>query len=89
MAGGQAGTRAGAGVRGPGAVIFYTGKFPWSIRMRVEVCAVDSQLRGKRRLHTMDARNFVFRRTGKRPILRPRLTAGPKAPFPIRISVWH
>jgi hypothetical protein len=72
-------------------VIFYfdNPRFPCCIRVRVEVWAVDSQLTGKRRLHTMGARNFVFRRTGKRPILRPRLTAGRKAPFPIRISVWH
>ena len=71
-------------------MIFYfdNPRFPCCIRVRVEVCAVGSKLRPKSPQWAADTANFVFSRTGKRPILRPRVAGGRKTPFPIRISVW-
>jgi len=72
-------------------VIFYfdNPRFPWWILMRVEVCTVGSKLPRKWAKWVAGTANFVFSRTGERPILRPRVADRRKTPFPIRISVWH
>ena len=67
-------------------MIFYAEHFPWLVRMRVEVSPDERKSGGK---YAVDTRNFVFSRTGKRPILRPRVADGRKWPFHIRISVWR
>lgn len=67
-------------------MIFYTGKFPWCIRMRVEVWPGESKWR---RAHAVQAPNFLVSRTGKPLAFRPRVTDKGKWPFLIRISVWH
>jgi len=63
--------------------------FPCLVRLTVEVSSDERKSGRPKGNDAADTRNYVFSRTGKRPILRPRLTAGRKAPFPIRISVWH
>lgn len=67
-------------------MIYYTGKFPWVVRIWVEVWLGESKWRSK---HAVQASNLLFSREGKRPVFRPRVTDRGKPPFLIRITVWH
>lgn len=67
-------------------MIFYTGKFPYVVRVRAEVWSRESKWR---EVHAVQAQNFHFRLLGKRVVYRPRVGRGGKCPFLIRLSVWH